>query len=704
MDCFNIPPLLFKLHSTYQKLGIPNTLKPASTADTVAVILLFLSAWGYFTRGRIWDKPDPHYKLYFERPQLLEDDSSIKKAATRNVAKRLQEENYPLAIFWGSQSGTAERFAEVLRRECLTHFGLNALVADLSEYDAGSIAEIDKTHFAIFILSTYGEGDPSDNASELWDWIKQGKTQGTMLQNLRYLALGLGNSNYKYYNRVLDVVVEALDSAGATALMPPQKADDAVGATEEDFQSWKDDVFALLRGMNYEMRTLAYQPTLNVELSNRTDEKTDTRVFPHHQHSTTNSAIFSLPIRKSRELFKAGDRNCIHMELDLGSSDVVYKTGDHIGIWPCNPDDEVERLLRVLGLEQRQNQILNVTATDDSVKPKIPSGNTVASVLRHHLEICAPVSRKTILDFSHFAPTATAKAMLLEIGQSRDRYTRLTSSTHITLGKLLALASPIQPWTSLPLSFVIESLRCLSPRYYSISSSSVISPRRITVTVLVVNKPIESDPQTIIHGLTSNYILSASNLSSNASTPTPSFQHAICMPFECREIHAHIRKSKFKLPITPSTPLILIAAGTGFAPFRAFLSERAKLHMLGKKVGRILLFFGCRHPDSDFIYHEELKKLQENLGEELEIVTAFSRYGEKRVYVQDRVAEYGDQVLEMLDIGANLYVCGKAAMSREVDRQIEAAVKRYRGLKDGEVREWVDGLKRRGKWRADVWG
>ncbi|USP74854.1 cytochrome P450 reductase 2 [Curvularia clavata] len=704
MDCNNILVPFFELHSAFQKFGILETLSPASAADTVAVLLFLLSAWGYFTHGRIWDKPDPHYKLYFERPQILESVSGNKNAVNRNVAKQLQEENYQLVIFWGSQSGTAERFAEILRRECLAHFGVNALVADLSEYDADSIAEIDETRFTIFILSTYGEGDPSDNASGLWAWVKQVKAQGTMLQNLRYLALGLGNSNYKYYNRVLDVVVEALDDAGATTLMPPKKADDALGETEEDFQSWKDDVFALFRGMGYETRTMAYQPTLNVELGNHTDEETDARVFLHHQQSMTNSAIFSVPIRKSRELFTAGNRNCIHMELDLGSNNVVYKTGDHIGIWPCNPDDEVECLLKALGLEQRQNQTLNVTAIDDSVRPKVPSGSTLASVLRYHLEICAPVSRKTILDLSQFAPTTTAKAMLAEVGQNRDCYTQLASSTYITLGRLLTLACPTEPWTLLPLSFVIESLRCLSPRYYSISSSSVISPRRITITVLVVNKTIKSDPQTTIHGLTSNYILSASKLSSNASTPTPHFQHALSTAFEARKIYVHVRKSKFKLPITPSTPLVLIAAGTGFAPFRAFLSERAKLHMLGNKVGRIVLFFGCRHPDSDYIYQEELIKLQENLGNKLEIVTAFSRQGETRVYVQDRVAEHAAQVLEMLDIGANIYVCGKSAMSREVDRKIEEAVERCKGLKDGEGKEWVNGLKRRGKWKADVWG
>ncbi|KAJ4344678.1 uncharacterized protein N0V89_012422 [Didymosphaeria variabile] len=708
IDVSELQSTLNPLLRTLQSSPIFDTIKPSSAADGIAAFLFLLSALGYVTRGRLWDKPDPNYKVWFERPQLADGASSSKTAATRNVAQRLEEGEYQVVIFWGSQSGTAERFAETLGRECHTRFGINALVADLSDYDAESIAEVQQKHFAIFLLSTYGEGDPSDNAAGLWDWIKRIKDQRTKVDNLRYLALGLGNSNYKYYNRVLDVVVEALDAAGATSLMPPQRADDAEGATEEDFQSWKDDMFALLRGMGYEQKTVAYQPTVSVEFGEKAEKEKDDSVHQvsvHHQQTSLNSAIFPLPVRSSRELFTAGDRNCIHMELDLGNSDLVYKTGDHIGVWPCNPDEEVERLLETLGLSARSKDTLTIAALDDSAKPKVPSGSTLEAALRHHLEICASVSRKTVFELAQFAPTAEAKAMLTEIGQDRTRYEQLTSSTHITLARLLQLASPLEPWTALPLSFVVETLLPLQPRYYSISSSSVISPRRIALTALVVNKEVTDENKSTIHGLTSNYLLSASKLPSNAKVATPTFQHTSSTGGEGGTVFAHVRKSKFKLPITSSTPLVLIAAGTGFAPFRAFLAERAKLHALGKPVGRMLLFFGCRSSDSDYIYREELEKLQETLGDKLRIVTAFSREGNnKRVYVQDRVVEESETVLEMLNAGANMYICGKASMAREVDGKMEEAVAKQKGMNESEVKNWTDGLKKRGKWKADVWG
>ncbi|KAF2645792.1 cytochrome P450 reductase 2 [Massarina eburnea CBS 473.64] len=705
MDISELQSTLHLLFETLQGSPVFKSLRPVSIADRVVLLLFLLSTCGYLTRGHIWDRPDPNYGAYFERPQLVNSASSNKTIMTRNIYQRIEDGDYQVVIFWGSQSGTAERFAEVLGRECSTRFGINAMVADLSDYDAESISEIQKPYFAIFILSTYGEGDPSDNAVGLWDWIKRIKDQSTKLENLQYLALGLGNSNYKYYNRVLDVVVDAFDAAGATALIPAQRADDAVGATEEDFQSWKDEVFSLLRERGYEQKTATYQATLNVWLRPNSERHSDVsqQVSISHQQSTTCSTIYPLPIRSSRELFTAGDRNCIHMELELGNNDILYKTGDHVGIWPCNPDEEIERLLKVLGLKERRNDALDITVLDDSAKPKVPRGNTLESALRHHLEICALVSRKTILNLSQFAPTPSAKAILSEIGQDRELYAQLASSTHITLARLLQLASPVDPWTSLPLSFIIENLLALQPRYYSISSSSIVSPRCISITALVVNKVIDSETPESIQGLTSNYILSASKLQSKASLPTPSFQHT-ASPTLGSTLYAHVRKSKFKLPLTSSTPLILVAAGTGFAPFRAFLSERAKLHTIGKPIGRMILFFGCRNPDSDYIYREELGKLQDTLGEALKIVTAFSRDQAKKVYVQDRVSEYGNDLLEMLDSGANMYICGKASMAREVDGKIEDAVKRIKGLEQSGVKVWVDDLKRRGKWRADVWG
>jgi NADPH-ferrihemoprotein reductase len=704
----HLPDFQSNLNTLIGALQFPpysQPFRPVSVLDGLAIFIFLAACLGYLGRGLVWDKPDPYYHVYFEKPQVTIGSTNNTSNTTRDIAQRLEEGQHQCVIFWGSQSGTAERCAEALGKECHTRFGINALVADLSDFDADSIANIQEHRFAIFLLSTYGEGDPSDNTLGLWDWTRRIKNEGTMLGKLRYFAFGLGNSNYKYYNRVLEVVVDALDATGAQALIPRQMADDANGGTEEDFQSWKESAFELFRSMGYEQKIIEYQPRTSVSFTNKFEDALGPATSLVHRQSGTNSEIVSLTVSSARELFTTKDRNCVHMELDLGASGFGYKTGDHVGIWPCNPDEEVDRLVDVLGLQTRRYDGLEVILHDETAKSKVPSPSTIETVFRHHLEICSPVSRKTVLEIAQFAPSSIAKTVLLELGRDRSRYEEAITSTHITLARLLQLASPTEPWTKLPLSFVIESLLPLQPRYYSISSSSVISPRKIAITALVVNNTLPNQPATTIYGLTSSYLLSASSLPSPKAVLTPTYRHTHeTDSSQGIKILAHVRKSKFKLPITSSTPLILVCAGTGFAPFRAFLQERTKLHAIGKPVGKMILFFGCRNRD-DFIYRDEIEKIKSQVGDKLEIVTAFSRNGsQQKVYVQDRVDEYASEVISMIEEGASMYICGKASMAREVDMRLEAAMGKAKQLSEVEVKAWADGLKKRGKWKADVWG
>jgi NADPH-ferrihemoprotein reductase len=136
------------------------------------------------------------------------------------------------------------------------------MTADLSDYDAETIALIPATNLTIFILSTFGEGDPSDNAVAFWEWIEKADVS---LSNLHYMAFGLGNRNYKYYNRVVNVVSAGLNKLGAKSLMPVGKADDATSATKEDFMTWRDELFLFFRQeLHFEEGVMKYEPTLSV--------------------------------------------------------------------------------------------------------------------------------------------------------------------------------------------------------------------------------------------------------------------------------------------------------------------------------------------------------------------------------------------------------------------------------------------------------
>lgn len=701
---------------TLQELS--NAASPKSAADIAALGVLALGSAGYLLRGYTWDKPDPYDYIWYERPQLKNGGALNAKKETRNIAQKLEDTNKDLVIFWGSQSGTAEGFANRLARECHLRFGLETMAADLSDFDAETIALIPESKLAIFICSTFGEGDPSDNTAGLWDWLL--KSSDVSLKNLRYFAFGLGNSNYKYYNRVIDVVVEKLNEFGARPLLPVGRADDAEGATEEDFMAWKDELFNVFKkDLDLEEREIKYEPTL----STVEDESLEPIDLHHGEpiHPRDNpkaaaacSPIKALKIQNPRELFHTKTRNCVHLDLDLSDHpEMKYKTGDHLAIWATNPDGEVETLLSALGLSERRDVPISIKSLDPTLKVKVPTPTTASALFRYYLEICAPVSRDTILSLSPFASTPEAKSFLLTLGKDKAAYQHYLTHTHLNLGRLLTLAAPNTPWPSLPLSYLIETLPRLQPRYYSISSSSVISPRHPSITALVSTTPLPAAQQaTAIPGLASHYLLAHAHALTTGSTspphPNQTTTYALAGPADALaggKLYAHVRKSKFKLPGAGSTPLVMVAAGTGLAPFRGFVAERARLHAMGKDVGRMLLFFGCRDPAEDYIYADELAGWARELGGRLAVVTAFSRkQGERKTYVQDRVQERMGEVLGLLDEGANFYVCGRASMAREVGKKVGEGMGKREGWGDAQVREWSEGIKRRGKWLEDVWG
>ena len=690
---------------------VANALRAVTTTaayDDVAVLaLLALGGASYLTRGSLWDKPDPYRYKWFERPQESALNGRHLQKETRNIAQKLEETQRDLVIFWGSQSGTAEGFANRLARDFHRRFRLDALVADLSDYDHNTLALIPDSKFAIFIVSTYGEGDPSDNSADFLAWLRDASR--TTLRQLRYMAFGLGNSNYKYYNKVVDDVVTALDSFGASLMLPVGKANDANGTTEEDFFAWKEHVFSLFReSFGMVERDPEYEPCIRV-----VEDESMTAIDLHlgdpvqqrnaKKSAAASSAIGALPIKETRQLFSksSASRSCVHLELDLSqTTKIKYKTGDHLAVWPMNPNEEVARLLRVLDLEQRKDTPISILSLDEAnTKINVPTPTNALALFQHYLEICAPVSRETVASLAQFAPNEEIKLMLVELGQNKDAYSAYLLSNHVTLGRLLE--STNASWSSLPLSFVIESLPPMTPRYYSISSSSIVSPRTASLTAVVSSAPLPANPTHCIPGLATNYL--------SALMPSSISNSGYTYPFleSGTKLHAHIRKSTFKLPASAATPIVMVAAGTGLAPFRGFLQERARLRSMDREVGPMLLFFGCRDPEEDFLYKSEIEEMQQGvLKDQLSVVTAFSRVpGQPKAYVQDRVEEHASRLCDLvLDEGAVFYICGSANMARDVTKRSGECIKARKGWEDEQLKAWSERQKKTHRWQEDVWG
>lgn len=564
-------------------------------------------------------------------------------------------------------------------------------------------------------MSTYGEGDPSDNATKFVSWLHSNKS--IHFQKLRYVAFGLGNKKYKFYNRVIDIVVEALDRVGAKAMMPTGRADDSNGTTDEDFTEWKQSLFTFFRnGMGIEEKPEQYEPTLKIT------EDTSLDVIDLHVGEPINSrlgkrgamavsSIHALSIKHASKLLSTSVRNCLHIEFDTNEfPELKYKTGDHLAVWPSNPSSEVQLLVKILGLEHHMQTPLLIASLDISTKVKVPSPTTWEALFQHYLEICAPVPREIVLTLAQFAPDHISKATLKQLGGDKDAYHTLCSRHHITLARLMQhVSTPSSTWSGIPLSFIIESLPILSPRYYSISSSSVVSPKQISITV-ATSSELSSTHNAPIPGLTTEYLLAIeekSNHGTSGTTPAYNFSGSNNALENGTKLYAHVRKSKFRLPAIPKTPIIMIASGSGIAPFRGFLTERARLASIGREVGPSHLFFGCRS-HLEYLYQDELKDIQMSTSG-VEITTAFSRTDMNarggKCYVQDRVEEKDEEVVRLLiEENAYLYICGSAGMARDVAGRLGECMRARLGWDVVRLREWSEGMRKMHRWQEDVWG
>ena len=178
------------------------------------------------------------------------------------------------------------------------------------------------------------------------------------------MVFGLGNSNYKFYDRVAEGLAQALQSMGAEMLAPLGLADDANGATQEDFVAWQEDFFKFLQEkLRYEERAGEYDPAFRVQ-----EEESLVHNGLHHGEPP-GKGKFEAPkvvsLSASRVLSATRDKTTLHLDIDISCQPQMhYRTGDYLLVWPMNPEAEVDKLLHISGLYDRRQVPISIKALD----------------------------------------------------------------------------------------------------------------------------------------------------------------------------------------------------------------------------------------------------------------------------------------------------------------------------------------------------
>jgi NADPH-ferrihemoprotein reductase len=561
--------------------------------------------------------------IWFYSRKLLDSPKTslqlrIPPVATRNQSRDIVQVSADAGkncvVFFGSQSGTAEDYASRIAKEGKARFGLQTMVADLSNYNYDTLDQYPSDKMCIFILATYGEGEPTDNATGFYEHIERGESVFSRsldppLKNLQFAIFGLGNSTYKNYNAMVKKVTASLSHHGASQIGPAGEGDDGKRTLEEDFLEWKEAMWnRVAMKMNLKEQLATYEPAFQVTERQSHSPPYSSEVFLGEldEGKGGSNSYYLATVTYSEQLLSSSDRTCIHIDLDICESNMSYEAGDHITIWPMNSNEEVDQFLCVFGLQEKRHSIVDITPVEATATVPFPTPTTYEAIARYYLEINAAVSRQLLESLASFAPSSEAKKEMNRLGKDKEYFYSQTTAAYYNISRLLQKVGGGETW-QVPFSMLVEGLHRLKPRYYSVSSSPATQPRTISITA-AVEEQRTPDLGYTFRGVATNYLMALQSTQSQETNASPD-RYAIKGPRDTYfnfKVPVRVCRSNFRLPTVHSKPIIMIGAGTGIAPFRGFVQERAAQEdSTASQCGAMMLFFGCRHPEQDFLYRSE---------------------------------------------------------------------------------------------------
>ncbi|KAJ6782745.1 hypothetical protein PWT90_03620 [Aphanocladium album] len=567
----------------------------------------------------------------------------------------------PLAIYYGSNSGTCEALSQRLAGDSGAH-GFN--VSEICPLD--NIKGKLPTDRPVIIVTASYEGEPPSNATHFVEWLKSLK--GNELEGVSYLVYGCGHHDWAAtFHKIPKLVDSLMAERGAKRIVPMTAVDVADSDVFTQFETWEDEKL---------------WPTLREKYGATENQEQGASAIAvevtHPRKTTLRQDVEEAMVLDTKVLTTGHNGVKKHIEINL-PSDMNYKTGDYLAILPLNPIPTIKRVLRRFGIAW--DATLTITAQGST---SLPTGSPIAAanILGAYVELSQPATKRNIQ--AMIDSTEEEKALQELKPLAGEKF-----SDEITLKRASVLDLLERfPSVDLPFGSFLAMLPPMRVRQYSISSSPLMDPTRATLTFSVLDAPALSGGGRHL-GVASQFLDSLH-------------------PGD--KVHVAVRPSAaFHLPADPEkTPIICMAAGTGLAPIRGFAEERAAMIAAGRKLARAVFFFGCRTPEEDDLYADQFAEWERTGA--MEVRRAYSRAPEKSdgcKYVQDRIAKDRQIIFDLWDQGARLYMCGSRAVGKGIEDALVDMIKDsseknlQKIVTDEAARAWFEKL-RNERFMADV--
>ena len=539
-----------------------------------------------------------------------------------------------LTILYASQTGNAKGVASKIKAAAEAQ-GVAVQLQDIASYKTNGLV---KEKFLIIVTSTYGEGEPPESAVSFHKFLFGKKAP--KLPDLQYAVLGLGDTSYEFFCKTAQDFDEQLEALGAKRLYARADLDVDYADAAATWQQGALEVFSpLLKASGAGSAQVIAWPGSTATAGS------------HNPYDKQNPASAELAVNQ-KITARNSTKDVRHIEISLADTGLTYQPGDALGVFFDNDPALVDA-------------VLQATATSADAEVSFGAQTlTLRDALQRELELT-----QSYPSFVEKYAAATGNSELQQLATDK-------TALRAYLAERQTADVILQHPAQLTAQALVDCLRKVQPRLYSIASSQAEVGEEVHLTVGVVR--FDAFGQTHLGGA-SGFL--AERLEEGGKV---------------RVFVEH--NDNFRLPDN-DTPVIMIGPGTGIAPFRAFLQERDNAGATGQN----WLFFGNPHFSRDFLYQVELQDyLKRGVLSKLDV--AFSRDQAQKVYVQDKLQAKGAEVWNWLQQGAHLYICGDGnRMAKDVHQALLNIAAEHGGLSADAAADYFEQLRETKRYQKDVY-